>query len=271
MPDGHAAGRIHRFSLPPGEHRLRAAHHLGGGRWFVWYSRDVVRDPRPNGTVLEGDGKLCARFHVGSPYITQVADDGTIWIAYSDEGVYGGGPPGGHGLVALDASGTLRFRWSHHAVSSGLVYPIWSADGLNVASSSEVWVAFAEVIPLKTRGFDLEHVLVHLTNGGVARVWPWSVASEKAPVRWPDNFALSGDGLLAQGSYNPRWPRPAPDDDRDRLYWVSLTSMRSMELLPVDERGQWIGPFRTEGRGSQLYLETEQSLFVVDASSLPAL
>jgi hypothetical protein len=39
-------------------------------------------------------------------------------------------------------------------------------------------------------------------------------------------------------------------------------------VLPVDERGEWIARFRTEGRGSQLYLETELSLFVIDVASL---
>ncbi len=276
LVDGHDRGRVDRIDLQPGFPRIRSANILPDGRIFFWTSRprltfDYRLPPPPAGFVLDRTGHIDANFRVGEPWSCQIADDGAIWLAYSDEGIYGGGPPGGQGVVSLNASGEIQFSWYRDAIKSGLVYPISSTAGLNVVSSSEMWVCFSEEGSLKSHGYEWDTGLARLIDGEIDRTWPWTVLSEKAPVCYPGSLAVSGNGVLTQGWTASRFPkRPEPDDDRDRLYWIALDSMRSLELFPVDEHGDWIGSFWTEGRGSLLYMKTKTALYMLDARTLPA-
>jgi hypothetical protein len=167
--------------------------------------------------------------------------------------------------------GTALFSFNDDVVPIEAIPKLLFVHGLNVVSEHEIWVSY-ESISRSTDEFWI-HLLARIVHGKVVNLWPWSVVGAKVPVRWGTPFAVAGRLLLTDGSveYGIDPPRDAPDRDQDRLYLVSLDSPRSMEFLPVDEHGQWIGRFWTEGRGSRLYPETEQSLFVVDAAHLPPL
>ena len=143
--------------------------------------------------------------------------------------------------------------------------------GINIVSEHEVWVAYQSIERYSFEGY--AGWLVRIVDRAVVSVWPWTIVSEKAPLLFPKPFAVADGRMLLKGMGDPdeTWgpPRCSPHRDDDRLYAVSLTTQRTLEVLPVYERGEWIGPFRTEGRDSRLYLETERSLFVIDAATLP--
>ena len=57
---------------------------------------------------------------------------------------------------------------------------------------------------------------------------------------------------------------------RDRMMQGlgDIATLRFQKLLPVDERGRLLPPFRAMGRGASLHLATEEALYRVDLMSL---
>jgi hypothetical protein len=91
----------------------------------AWWVDDALKNERH---LSLGDGIADVR----------VAPSGRIWVAYFDEGVFGGGV-GAQGLVEFDASG--RKRWAYDAQKAG-TDDIDDVYALNLAAEDDVWLYF---------------------------------------------------------------------------------------------------------------------------------
>jgi hypothetical protein len=271
---------IRYLDLPSMATPVRKVVALGRDRWLVFLTAFVdypptVSEAQALGCVVDSTSAVLAEFTVGCPHFTQAHTDGRVWLGYegSDERLFSRTwwlEDADLRCIKLD--GSTLFSFNDDVVPVEATPKLLFVDGLNVVSDNEIWVSY-ESIDRSSEGFWI-HLLARIVNEKVVNLWPWSIVGGKAPVAHT-GFAAADKQLLTCGrsleEYRIDPPRSSPNRDQDRLYLVSLDSPRSMELLPVDEHGEWIGRFRTEGRGSRLYLETEQSLFVVDASLLPQL
>lgn len=190
-----------------------------------------------NAHVYGWDGELVGSFHAGDGIEdVQTTPDGRIWVSYFDEGVFGGLELGPQGAVCLDRSGASLLKF-HQLMgpSSG----ISDCYAMNVASDSEVWLYYYTDFPL-----------VRIRDGHFDREWKGlSVTGARA-------FAVDGERALFAGNYKRL----------DGLFLVSLVGIHVEELEPVDADGERIAFVRAFGRGSRLYLATEQDLFTVKLS-----
>jgi hypothetical protein len=257
------------LDLGPTEAHVLSGDRLPDGRWLA------VQYPSNNGystQVLRDDGGIDAQLTIGIIGPVQVTGDGRIWGGYGDESIFAGDDLTAGGIVCLDSTGEPLFRFNHDATGPGGAPSVWSVGGINVVSDDEVWVTYyADDPPEPNSDPEEYYALVKLRDYGVERVWPWRVVLEQAPAKPPDSFAVHGDRLLLQGSGFGLGDRPPTSDHPyGRLYSVPLGGGGATEMLPVDEDGNWIGPFRSEGRGSRLYLATWRGLRVVDLESVPS-
>ena len=255
------------LELPPSSVYILSGDRSPDGRWLV------VQYPSNNGynaQVFGGDGEVDARLAVGVIAPVQVTGDGRFWGRYGDESIFAGDDLSAGGIVCLDTTGRPLFRFNHDATGVGGAPSVWSSAGINVVADDEVWVAcYADEPPEPDSDPEEYHALVKLRDYTVERVWPWRIVLEQAPAKPPGSFAVHGDRLLLQGSGFGLGDRtPTPDHPHARLYSVPLGRDGASEVLPVDESGDWIGPFRSEGRGSRLYLATSKGLRVADLATL---
>lgn len=271
--DGREESALLSVDLPIAETPARSVASLGDERWLVCHWLDDGRTPSvPEydvlGRVVDPTRKVLGEFVVGSPWMAQATPGGAIWLGYPghDERVFGGMTWLEDADVRrLDRDGTVRFSFNRDVAGRGAAPHAYFVDALNVVSDHEVWIA-CEGIDRNSEEFYSYH-LVRLLDDLVAGLWPSSVIGDKAPVRLSRAFAVAEGNLLLQGDTvaDFRLERASPDRDQDRLYLVSLNSARSVELLPVDEDGNWIGEFWVfESRGPLLYLKTKRFMYCAD-------
>jgi hypothetical protein len=222
--------------------------------------------------VTRDDGHIDTRFSAGLVAPVQVTNDGRFWGGYGDEEIFAGDELSAGGIVCIDTTGKPQFLFNDDATGAGGAPFVWSAAGINVVSDDEVWVTYyADDPPEPNSDPEEYYALVKLRDYKVEHVWPWRIVLEQAPARPPGSFAVHGGRLLLQGSGHGLGDRsPTSDHPHGRLYSVPLGGGGATVMSPVDENGDWIGPFRSEGRGSRLYLATSTGLWVVDLATLTA-
>jgi hypothetical protein len=112
---------------------------------------------------------------------------------------------------------------------------------MNISSQKEIWVSSYPAFPL-----------VRLLDRQIDHIW------ENVPVGYYHAFAVNGKKVLFAGRH----------DNTLMLPLVELDTMQVEELVAVDEEGNPLSFHRACGRGSLLYLVTEQSVFLLDLNML---
>jgi hypothetical protein len=247
--EGHDAGRQQVLGIP-GTERIWQSARFADGRWLVvvWPSGRVAE---PNARVLDRDGTFLYDFWIGMTGVVQLTGDGRIWTGYGDETINAGSELEWGGIVCLDDHGSPLFRFNFDAAGNAGAPGVWCSAGINVVSDDEVWVSyFADTqVWNNARVTPAAYALAKINGYSVAWLWPWEVVTSKIRSDTPDQFAVHDGRLLVQGL-------------------VTLANEPAKDHLPVDHTGDWIGPFRSQGRGSRLYLATKTALYVVDAASI---
>ena len=196
-----------------------------------WWTPD---GPDKNAVVCDHVGRVLRRFTLGDGIQdVRTTADGTIWVSYFDEGVFGnygwGGPGpepiGASGLVAFDPSGRELFHYDPSAAGTGMISDLYA---LNVADR-EVWAYFYTEFPL-----------VRIRDGAYT-TWSLGLAGAGAlAVRFPH--------VLLYGGY----------ERRDRVCLVALdpssTRCAVSEARLVDELGKPLGSMFAHGVEDRLYL-----------------
>lgn len=222
--------------LPATEENFHNVQPIGANEWLLVRGRaSGSRDC--NAHVYTADGQRLASFHAGDGIQdVQVADNGSIWVSYFDEGVFGNTKLGSAGLVCLDAAGNPVFRYDDEANRHGLV-GIADCYALNVAPHGEVWLYYYTDFPL-----------VQLRDRQFIRQWT------DLPIKGAHAFAVHGRSALFTGGYG----------EKGRLYLVLLDTRHVQTLQPMDELGNAVRYQRAFGRGKRLFLQTESELYLAE-------
>jgi hypothetical protein len=209
---------------------------LGGEQWLLLRGR-VDGEDDCNAHVFDSSGKHLRSFYAGDGIQDmQVTANGQVWVSYFDEGVFSGKSLSESGLVCLDAHGECSFRYP--GADGGAPPGITDCYALNVASDRVVWLYYYTDFPL-----------VRLVDGKVDGVWL------NVPVEGSSAFAVRGDKVLFAGGYG----------QKDELFLVQLATMKCRPLLAIDDRNDPITPVHAFGREGSLFLQTDESLFLLAA------
>ncbi len=211
---------------------------IGFENWLLVRRR--LKDPADrNAYLYSASGQFLRSFHAGDgiEYV-QATEDGQIWVAFFDEGIFRWPPtePGPHGLVCFDEYGELTFKYSDIAERHGLPF-VDDCYALNVCSNEELWLYYASEFPL-----------VRLLNRRFDQAW------SDLRITGSRGFAVKDDYALFAGGH----------DNRDRLFLVSLVTVKKVDLKPVDRHGSPIKFDEAFGRSGRLYLRSGSILFAVD-------
>ena len=158
--------------------------------------------------------------------------DGTIWVGYFDEGVFGGpnkdgsSPVSSGGIVQFDASGTLLWSFNKQVRENHLI-----ADSYAMTlSGPDLWACFYTDFPIVR------------ISGGKPVFWSNSVAGAKA-------IAVTDDIVMLGGGYS---------DDADRITLVKLDGKSSRELGSLRyARGRRGTAGLLQGRGSVMHVVSD--------------
>ncbi|HPI50432.1 MAG TPA: hypothetical protein PLH23_19325 [Hyphomonadaceae bacterium] len=163
------------------------------GRWLVTAAR--ARHHDKNGRILDADGSLVGALHLSDGIShTLCAPDGTIWLGYFDEGVFGGArsdtewPLSCSGIANVSSAGDVLFRANDTAaVQIDDCYALTRAD-------NAIWACVYSGFPI-----------IRLAQNTI-RSWTNDVSGASA-------LAVDGDFVLLFGGYG---------EDKARLALVRL-------------------------------------------------
>ena len=235
-------GFVEIIDLPQTSQFFHFAQPLGSESWLVAQAWGLEHHHASSGGVHNAfvystNGQLQSSFYVGDGIEDiQIDESNALWVSFFDEGVLKGGEPAGEGLVCFDATGQLIY--AHN--SSEKAPFILTCYAMNVSSQKEIWVYSYTDFPL-----------VRLLDRQIDRIW------ENVPGYY-HAFAINGKKVLFANTYKHGMTLPL----------VDLHTMRVEELVAVDEEGDPVSFYHACGRGSLLYLVTEQSLFRLDLDTL---
>jgi len=242
------------IDLPEPEQHPNGRHvqPLGNQSWLVVDPRVEDRDTQ-NAHVYGDTGSLLRSFYAGDGIVHMLTtNSGHIWLGYIDEGVFNYDDElGPSGLVCLDDHGIPVFRFNDSIEQSavitepGTAHDMMIADcyALNVGSDEIVWASYYTEFPL-----------ARIKNGQIDRF------HRNVPVHGSYAFATLGDTFLFAGMH----------DEPHVLYRFSLQDMAVQRFTPVDEAGipVSVDARRVTGRGPRLYMNTDETLYVVDLGAL---
>ena len=147
------------------------------GRWLIASTRALPDEA--NGLVLDEDGQPIRAFLLGDGIEhIRCASDGTIWVGYFDEGIFGNSVGSG-GIVHFDAYG--RTLWSYNEQES--------AGGSFVADCYALSLSGDELWSCYYTDFDILRV-----KGSTKTRWSNGITGARA-------LAVDGSFLLLAGGY----------------------------------------------------------------------
>jgi len=200
--------------------------------------------PERNAVALDWNGRELGRFTLGDGIQdVRVARDGTIWVSYFDEGVFGNcgwshpGPPpiGAAGLVAFSPTGERRFAYDAAAARTD---SICDAYAVNVANDGDVWVYFYSEFPI---------VRIH---EGTYQRWALGVGGARA-------LAIRGDRALLFGDHErPGLGRVTQLRTDGRAAVVAETTLTGPSGEPLDSA-------RATGIGERLIFIKDRQVLAV--------
>lgn len=156
---------------------------LSDGRWIVANSR--CQAGAANALILAPDGAVLDRLHLGDGISHLQSDaEGTIWVGYFDEGVFGNGrgsasPRIGGGLTRFSPTGVPLWAWN----ADGGAPTIDDCYSMNVAPDG-VWSCFYSDFPI-----------LRVTSALEARIWDNDVIGANL-------IASSGRHVVLFGGYS---------------------------------------------------------------------
>jgi hypothetical protein len=220
-------------TLPGGEILV-----VGGRCW-----RDSDGNAERNACVYDDGGSLRRAFTLGDGIEhVQTTADGSIWVGYFDEGVFGNfgwnDPIGRHGIVVFDPDGRVSWRFEPR----GDLLQIDDCYALNVADH-ETWACYYSDFPV-----------VRIAPGGITR-WTGAVAGVRA-------LAVDRGLVLLAGDYTAR----------DRMVLAALIDGKAVD--PLSEfvlRAADGTPLREAamiGRGGTLHVFNGPDWYRVDVAEL---
>ncbi|MCW4463571.1 hypothetical protein OK349_17830 [Sphingomonas sp. BT-65] len=212
--------------MPSGAHPI--VDQMADGRWLVAASR--AEEGEKNGRIHAADGRMERKMILGDGIENLLCStDGTIWVGYFDEGVFGGPnrdgswPVSSGGIVQFDAFGTPLWSFNEQVRENHSI-----ADSYAMTlSGTDLWACFYTDFPIAR------------ISGGEPVFWSNSVAGAKA-------IAVKDDIVMLGGGYS---------DDANRITLVKLDGKSSRELGSLRHaRGRGGGAGLLQGRGSVMHL-----------------
>lgn len=222
---------------------LQNLHHvqpLPQGQWLAVRARSGG-NADGNGHIYSASGELIKTLPLGDGVADiQATSQGEIWVGYFDEGIFGSSTFGSAGLACFDQQGALVFDFNSTTVLTG--DGIADCYAFSAVNSDEVWLCPYTDFPI-----------IKIKDKQVSRTW------DNNPVRGSDAFAVWKDRVLFCGGYS----------EKDKLFIVSLYRVKNDELHKeechaVDESDNKINFVGAFGRGSRLYLETDESIHSIE-------
>lgn len=216
---------------------MHHAQPLSGNEWVVVRARSAGNTDG-NGHFYSAQGDLLRTVAFGDGIEgIQTTADGQIWVGYFDEGIFGNTTFGRAGLASFGQDDALTFDFNR--LTEGMIADCYA---FNVVSATEVWLCPYTDFPV-----------VKIKNNQISSRW------DNNPICGSHAFAVWKDRVLFVGGYG----------EKDKLFIVSLYRLDGQELLKeechaVDENGEKVKFKSAFGRGSRLYLETEQSLYFLE-------
>jgi len=190
------------------------------GRWFVASARADVG--QANGLVLEADGQVSRSFEVGDGIEhVRCAPDGSIWVGYFDEGVFGN-TVGSGGIVSFNVHGERLWSYNDPARGGRLFVDDCYALTLN---GDELWSCFYSDFPI-----------VRVVDARETQ-WANSVSGAKA-------LAVDGTFVLLAGGYQ---------SDATRLSLLDLGQEQS-RLIGSYEQPEMNNAALMQGRSSDIHV-----------------
>ena len=203
-----------------------------------------------NACVFDGNGMLRRDFTLGDGIEhVQTTSDGSIWVGYFDEGVFGNfgwdDPIGSSGIVVFDAAGEQTWRFE----PSGGISDISDCYALNVGDR-ETWTCYYTDFPL-----------VRIADG-VMRSWSNQLAGLAA-------LAVDRGRVLAVGGYSARdrvalaavTDGPAADPRAGRVEQLAGYALRAPNGAPFREA-------TVIGRGGTLHVFDGPDWYRLDVADL---
>ncbi len=233
-----------QVDLTPTLQNLHYAQPLPQGQWLAVRARSEGNTDG-NGHIYSASGELTETLALGDGIAdVQVTAQGEIWVGYFDEGIFGSSIFGSAGLACFDPHGALVFDFNSTTVLTG--DSIADCYAFNAANSNETWLCPYTDFPI-----------IKIKDKRISRTW------SDNPIRGSDAFAVWKDRALFRGGYS----------EKDKLFIVSLyrqenNEMHKEECHAVDENGGRINFVGAFGRGSQLYLETEESIYSIELQEI---
>ncbi len=216
---------------------MHYAQPLPSNKWVVVRGRSGGNTDG-NGHFYSAQGELIRTIALGDGIQdVQTTADGQLWVSYFDQGIFGDTTFGHTGLACFGTDDRLLFDFNR--LTEGMVADCYS---FNAVSNDEVWLCPYTDFPI-----------VKIKDRQISNKW------DTNPVCGSHAFAVCKDRILFSGSYS----------ERGKLFVVSLYRLNGKELMTeechaVDESGSDIKFRSAFGRGSRLYLETDQSLYFVE-------
>lgn len=151
------------------------------GRWLIASSR--AEEGEANARIYSGDGAEEQAFPMGDGIENLLcAPDGTVWVGYFDEGVFGGPnrdgswPVSSGGIVQFDAGGKPCWLFNEHVQNTRAV-----ADSYAMTlSGSALWACYYTDFPIVR------------VERGKAKFWANDIAGAKAVAVKDDVVVLAG-------------------------------------------------------------------------------
>ncbi len=179
------------------------ANRLADGRWIVVAPR--ARDGEENGRIYTADGQPDGQISLGDGIANLLcAPDGTIWVGYFDEGVFGysdenGNPPvSSGGIVQFDATGTVLWSFNDQASDDLFVSDAYATT----LAGNDLWTSYYSAFPIAC------------VSDGKPRFWSNTAAGAKA-------IAVADDLAMLVGGY---------EEDRNRVVVMKLGGEDSHEI-----------------------------------------
>ena len=155
------------------------------GRWIITSS--VAGSGQSNAWILNEDGQLIRALMLGDGIeCVRCAQDGTIWVGYFDEGIFGGSVASG-GIVQFDDFG--RPLWSYNSQGEGRQSFVADCYALAL-DGNEIWTCFYPDFPIVR------------VKSGQETLWANKVRGSRA-------IAVDGEFVLLAGDYEDNGGRLA--------------------------------------------------------------
>lgn len=200
-------------------------------------------NPERNAVCFDWNGAETGRFTFGDGIqAVQTSADGTSWVSFFDEGVFGNygwsrpgpEPLGSSGLIAVDRSGRQIFTFDAGAAKTD---QICDAYAMNVAGPGDVWVYFYTEFPIVR------------VRRGVCSKWTYGVGGARA-------MAVRGDQVVMFGDYKQPSLARQVRLGADGVARVTGEFAVKAEGVSLDQARAW-------GIGESLYFATGFRVFTL--------